>query len=520
MSEHEDKRGMRRRMFLKTTGAVGASVAAGGLLPWSRSALAAGGEFDLFRVAMWSGTPNLDPEQNSIRTCIICQNWLFDPMVWRNENTNALEPYFAHEYGFVGKNTWRFNLREGVTFHNGKPVDANAVRFSMLRRQDEKTGSPWRKQFLDVTDIKVVDQYTVDFVCSNPFPTLPAYLPVFSIMEPGYYSENSKEHLALNPLGSGPFRLEEFKPDDVLRVTRNDDYWGKRSVAKKVEAPVILESATRVAGLLAGDLNIAPRPTVEDFDRINASDNARVSATIGNRIVLSAFNYDMAPFDNKKVRQALNYAVNQKEVNDIYLRGMGELMASAIPSTVLGHDPGIELYPYDPEMARSLLKEAGHPNGFETTIEAVPEWMVAGIEVTEAIVHYLREVGVKAKIQIYDAGTMASRITSGKAGPMYMLSWGGNSTFDADSYIGTLMGSGAWSCNSMPEVDKLVAAGRATADQAERIGIYQEACRFIHEDAPWVFLHLQPNTYGASSNHDWEGRPDELIPLWYLNRTA
>ena len=262
------------------------------------------------------------------------------------------------------------------------------------------------------------------------------------------------------------------------------------------------------------------RPTVEDFDRINASDNARVSATIGNRIVLSAFNYDMEPFGNRKVRQALNYAVNQKEVNDIYLRGMGELMASAIPSTVLGHDPGIELYPYDPEMARSLLKEAGHPNGFETTIEAVPEWMVAGTEVTEAIVHYLREVGVKAKIQIYDAGTMASRITSGKAGPMYMLSWGGNSTFDADSYIGTLMGSGAWSCNSMPEVDKLVAAGRATADQAERIGIYQEACRFIHDDAPWVFLHLQPNTYGASSNHDWEGRPDELIPLWYLSRTA
>ena len=242
--------------------------------------------------------------------------------------------------------------------------------------------------------------------------------------------------------------------------------------------------------------------------------------------MLSAFNYDMAPFDNRKVRQALNYAVNQKEVNDIYLRGMGELMASAIPSTVLGHDPGIELYPYDPEMARSLLKEAGHPNGFETTIEAVPEWMVAGTEWMvrapgeEAIVHYLREVGVKAKIQVYDAGTMASRITSRKAGPMYMLSWGGNSTFDADSYIGTLMGSGAWSCNSMPEVDKLVAAGRATADQAERIGIYQEACRFIHEDAPWVFLHLQPNTYGASSDHDWEGRPDELIPLWYLNRTA
>ena len=252
MSEHEDKRGMRRRTFLKTTGAVGASVAAGGLLPWSRSALAADGEFDLFRVAMWSGTPNLDPEQNSIRTCIICQNWLFDPMVWRNENTNALEPYFAHEYGFVGKNTWRFNLREGVTFHNGKPVDANAVRFSMLRRQDEKTGSPWRKQFLDVTDIKVVDQYTVDFVCSNPFPTLPAYLPVFSIMEPGYYSENSKEHLALNPLGSGPFRLEEFKPDDVLRVTRNDDYWGKRSAAKKVEAPVILESADPGCGFARG----------------------------------------------------------------------------------------------------------------------------------------------------------------------------------------------------------------------------------------------------------------------------
>lgn len=520
MKKHRNTGGMRRREFLKATGAVSASVAAGGLLPWPRMTSAAASEFDLFKVAMWSGMPNLDPEQNTIRTCLICQNWLFDPLVWRDENTNALEPYLAEEYSFIGKNTWRFKLREGITFHNGKPLDADAVRFSMQRRQDEKTGSPWRKTFLDVTEVKAVDRYTLDFVCKNPFPMLPAYLPVFSIMEPGYYSEHGKEHLALNPLGSGPFRLDEFKPDDILRVSRNDDYWGKRPAIKKVEAPVILESATRVAALLAGDLNIAPRPTVEDFDRIDANDTTRVSANIGNRIVLSAFNYDMAPFDNKKVRQALNFAVNQKEVNDVYLRGMGELMASALPSTVPGHDPDIGLYPYDPEMARSLLKEAGYPNGFETTIETVPEWMIAGTEVTEAIVHYLKEVGVKAKIQVYDAGTMASRITSRKAGPMYMLSWGGNSTFDADSYLEALMGSGAWSCNRMPEVDKLVAAGRATADQAERVGIYQEACRFIHEDAPWVFLHLQPNTYGVSANHDWEARPDEMIALWYLKRTA
>ncbi len=513
-------RGITRRNFVRTTGAIGASAIASNFLPGARSASAAEKEFDLFRVAMWSGMPNLDPDQNAIRTCLITQNWIFDPLVWRDKDSNELKPYLAEEYSFIGKNTWRFRIREGVKFHNGKPLTANSVKFSMERRMSEKMASPHRKTFLDIAEINVVNQYTVDFVCKNPFPMLPAYFPIFAIMEEGYYSENAKEHLALNPLGSGPFRLTEFKPDDILRVERNDDYWGMVPPIKKIEAPVVLEDATRVASLLAGDLHISPRPTIEDFPRINASGNAKVDVKIGNRIVLSAFNYAMEPFNNKKVRQALNYAVNQEEINEIYLKGSGEIMASALPSTVPGHHPGLKPYPYDPAMAKSLLKEAGFPNGFKTRIEVVPPWMVAGNEVTEALINYLREVGVQAEMQVYDAGTMGGRITSRKAGPMYMLSWGGNSTFDADSYLQALFGQGAWSCNDMPEIDELVAQGRATAVHEERVGIYQKACEIIHDEAPWVFLHLQPNTYGVSLDHDWKARPDEMIPLWYVNKTA
>lgn len=522
MTKRQQKslRGVSRRSFLRTSGALGATAMAGALLPGAGRAQAADQEFDLFRVAIWSGMPNLDPEQNSIRTCLIAQKWLFDPLVWRDKDSNALRPHLAEDYSFIGNNTWRFNIREGVKFHNGKPLTASSVKFSMERRLDEKLASPHRKSFLDIAEVKVVDQQTVDFVCTNPFPMLPAYFPVFNIMEEGHYSEHDKAHLALNPLGSGPFRLTEFKPDDILRVERNDDYWGGMPAMKRVEAPVIPEDAARVAALLSGEMQISPRPTVEDFPRINDSGVAKVEAKIGNRIVLSGLNYAMAPFDNKKVRQAVNYAVNQEEIAEVYLNGMGEVMASALPSTVPGHHPGLTPYPYDPAMAKQLLKEAGLPNGFKTRIETVPEWMIAGIEVTQAIANHLREVGIEAEIQVYDAGTMASRITSRKAGPMYMLSWGGNSTFDADSYLQPLFGKGAFSCNDMPEIDEAVAQGRATADQKERVGIYQKACETIREEAPWAFLHLQPNTYGVSLDHDWKARPDEMIPLWYVNRTA
>lgn len=515
----KSRRGITRRRFVSTASAIGASAIASNLLPSGRMARAAEKEIDLFRVAIWSGMPNLDPEQNSIRTCLIAQNWIFDPLVWRNKDTNELEPYLAEEYSFIGKNTWRFKIREGVKFHNGKLLTAHSVKFSMERRLDEKLASPHRKTFLDIAEINVVDQQTIDFVCKNPFPMLPAYFPIFNIMEEGHYTDNPKEHHALNPLGSGPFRLVEFKPDDILRVERNDDYWGRVPPIKKVEAPVITEDATRVAALLAGDLHISPRPTIEDFGRINDSGVAKVDAKIGNRIVLCAFNYAMEPFNNKKVRQAFNYAVNQEEINEVYLKGMGELMASALPSTVLGYNPALKPYPYDPAMAKALLKEAGYPNGFKTRIETVPPWMIAGTEVTEAIINYLREVGIDAEMQVYDAGTMAGRITSRKSGPMYMLSWGGNSTFDADSYMQALLGQGAWSCNDMPEVDELVAQGRATAIQEERIAIYQKAGEIIHDEAPWIFLHLQPNTYGVSLDHDWKARPDEMIPLWYVNTT-
>jgi peptide/nickel transport system substrate-binding protein len=483
-----------------------------------RSLRAGTGDFDLFRVGIWSGMPNLDPEQNSIRTCLIGQNWIFDPLLWRDKDTNALVPYLAEEYGYAGDNTWRFKLREGVTFHSGRPLTAKSVQFSLLRRQDEALASPNRKAFLDVVEARVVDDYTVDFVCRNPLPVLPAYLTTFSIMDEAYYAEHPKEFLALNPMGSGPFRLEEFKPDDILRVTRNDDYWGEMPAMRRIEAPVVLEDATRVAALLSGDLHISPRPTIEDFERIDASGIAKVSNRIGNRIVLGGMNYAMPPFDNKLVRQAMNFAVNQAEINEVYLKGMAEPMASGLPSTVPGFNPDIELYPYDPEMARTLLRDAGYPNGFETRIEVVPEWMISGMEIVQTLIHYLAQVDVKAEIQVFDAGTMGSRINARQAGPIFMLSWGGNSTFDADSYIQPLFGQGAFSCNDMPQIDKLVEQGRATADQAERVALYQEACEIIHDEAPVMFLHLQPNTYGVSLDHDWQARPGEMIPLWYVNQ--
>jgi len=512
--------GLTRRSLLRTTGALGTAAAASSLLPGWRAALAAEDAFDLFRVALWAGMPNLDPDQNNLRTCLVAQNWLFDPLLVRNAETNDLEPYLAQEYSFQGNNTWRFKLREGAKFHNGKPVDANAVKYTIERRQSEEIGSPHSGTWSDIEEVKVVDQYTADFLCRTPFPTLPAYLIQLSILEPGHYAEHSMDHLALNPLGSGPFRMDEFRPDDILRATRNDDYWGELPPIRRLEAPVVQENSTRVSALLAGDLNIAPRPPVEDFDRIESSDVARLTADIGNRIVLAGLNYDMEPMKDKRVRQALNHAVNQQEINEVYLRGMGEIMAGPLPSTVLGHHPGLEPYPYDPELARSLLKEAGYPDGFTVQIETVPQWMIAGAEITQAIASYLRQVGIKAELRVNDAGTQAARITTRKAGPMYMLSWGGNSTFDGDSYIGILFDEGAWSTNYMPEVGKLVKAARGTADQQERREIYRKAGEIIHEEAPWIFLHLQPNPYGATLDHDWQSRPDEMIPLTYVNKTA
>lgn len=506
-----------RREILKY-GVAASAVGATGLL--GGPALAQSEEFERFVVAMWSGMPNIDPEQNNIRTCLIVMNWLFDPLVWRDKDTNALKPYLAESYEFMKGNVWRFHLRQGATFHNGRKLDAHAVKFSMERRQSEAIGSPFRKSFTDVLETKVVDDHTVDFVCATPFPMLPNYLPTFSIMEPGFYTEHGKQETALESMGSGPFRLVEFKPDDILRAERNDDYWGEQPVIRKAEAPVILEDATRVASLLAGDLHIAPRPVMEDFDRIEASGITRVTASGGNRIVLAGLNYDMEPFGDRRVRQAVNYAVDSALLNEVYLRDTGEIMASALPSTVPGHDPSIEPYPYDPAMAKELLKEAGFANGFKTTIEVNPGWLIAGTEVTQAIANFLGEVGIEAELRFTDAGTLATAITQRKAGPIYMLSWGGNSTFDADSYVGTLMDEGAYSCNRMPEVGKLVKAGRETADPAERVAIYQEACRIIHEEAPWIFMYLQPNTYGASTNHDWMARADEMIPLWYTKRTA
>ncbi len=400
-------------------------------------------------------------------------------------------------------------LRKGIKFHDGTPFNAEAVKVNFDRLLDPKVAIRYRFLVAPISTITVADEFTIKIKTKAPFAALVSNLThqATGIQSPASIKA-SWDKAVTKPVGTGPFMFKEWVPGNKFVMARNDQYWGKKPILEEVTWRVIPDDASRVVALETGEVHVAVRIPPFDIPRLRADKNLAVLSAASVRTIYLGFNALKEPFHDKRVRQAINYAVNKEAIVKHVLGGVGRVSDAAISPGIFGYAP-IKTYEYNIEKAKALLAEAGFPKGFETTLHPAVGRYYMDTHVCTAVAADLLKVGIKAEIKMMEWGTYLPSILREKdqvEHKIYMLGWG-CVTGDADYGLYTLFHSGEWPKKGMnasffknEKLDQLLDAARSTANPEERKRLYKEALSIIHDEAPWLFLHSEVQMVGTRAN--------------------
>jgi peptide/nickel transport system substrate-binding protein len=400
-------------------------------------------------------------------------------------------------------------LRKGIKFHDGQPFNAEAVKVNFDRLLDTKVAIRYRFLVAPIATVTVADEYTVKIKTKQPFAALVSNLThqATGIQSPDALKASWEKPLT-KPVGTGPFMFKEWVPGNKFVMARNDKYWGKKPLLEEVTWRVIPDDASRVVALETGEVHAAVRIPPFDIPRLKADKKLAVLSAASVRTIYLGFNTLKEPFQDKRVRQAINYAVNKEAIVKHVLGGVGRVSDAPISPGIFGYTP-IKTYEYNVEKAKALLAEAGFPKGFETTLHPAVGRYYMDASVATAVAADLLKVGIKAEIKMMEWGTYLPSILLEKdqvTHKIYMLGWG-CVTGDADYGLYTLYHSGEWPKKGMnasfyknEKIDQLLDGARSTANPDERKRLYKEAMTLMMEEAPWLFLHSEVQMVGTRAN--------------------
>jgi peptide/nickel transport system substrate-binding protein len=472
---------------------------------------------DTLVYAIQSDLPNWDPPNSVLRESIILGSHVFDHLATRDLKTGKVAPALAVSWKTLDDTTWEVKLRKGVRFHDGTPFGARDVKASFDRVLDEKNKLTARGNHIKIKSVAVVDDLTVRFKTDGPYPVFVERLTALVMQSEKAIKEKGNEWMQEHPVGTGPYRLMKWSKRQEHLLARNEDYWGPTPHFKHVRVRIIPETATQIAELLSGGVDVIKAVPPDQMDVINESGSARTSTS---PILRTAFlQLDQAgrsgqnPFQDKRVRQAANLAPDMDAVIKYVLNGLGDRVATTINPMAFGFDPSLKPYKQDLDRAKKLLAEAGYPNGVEVRFLTGPAIVEPGLRQTsEAIVADLARAGIRTRQHyIGEIGPYVTQVKESKAGPMFEWSWGYYSVFDADAILYDVLRCGeAYSYYCNKEVDDLIHAGRSTLDAKKRAEIYVKVQKMLFEDAAYLFKWGLRGVWGVSNRVDYEAPRDEI----------
>ena len=348
-----------------------------------------------------------------------------------------MQPELAESWSVSDdKLQWTFKLRKGVVFQDGTPFNAEAVKYTFDRINDPATASPRKSSAAMVKEVKVVDEHTVLFVTTAPFSPFLAQLSAYNLailnpVEAKKWGKKYSEH----PSGTGPFKLESWSPGERMVFVRNEKYWGKRPNLDRIEVKIVPEDSARVMMLLGGEADVIASVPPVMLPRLEKSKDVKIIKTTGYRTMYIGLNNKVKPFDNLLVRKAVSHALNPEPIVKGVLGGIGTLGGGFESPVIPGAHKNLPPYKYDPSLAKKLLAEAGYPNGFETELYTPTGRYLMDRQVAEAVQAQLKEVGITAKIQSPDWGTLSSILNKYDVIPMFLMGKG-SPTGDLDLTLG------------------------------------------------------------------------------------
>lgn len=452
-------------------------------------------------VATMSDAVTLDPAgSNDVPSRDIQYN-IFERLINQNEEME-LEPGLALSWEAIDETTWEFKLREDVTFHDGSPFNAEVVKANVERILDPDVGSSSFSRFEMITDIEIVDDYTIKFITEYPYSPLPydfahgsmGMVSLEQINEDYEAMEGGEEPGSVvnsHPIGTGYFKFDEWIPGQQVVLTNNEDYWGEENAKlDTVTFKVVPEDLTRLAELETGESHITNPLSPSDVEKVHADEALTVLRQQSLGIEFVGFNVEKEPFDDERVRRAISMAIDKEQILEGIYDHVGAPAIGPLAPDVFGYDESISTIEYDPEGAKELLDESGFADGLSATI-----WTNESrerVDIVTNIQAQLAEIGVDLDIEILEWGAFLDETSNGSH-EMYVMSWN-NATADADNGLHPLFHSSSAGTggNKMfarfDELDELLDEGRRTVDEEERQAIYKDAQEFLAEQAPMVYL--------------------------------
>lgn len=406
------------------------------------------------------------------------------------------ESHTASKDGLV----YTVKLKSGIKFHDGTPFNAEAVKATFDRVTNPDNKLKRYNLYKNIAKTEALDATTVRFTLKEPFSPFINTLahPSGVIISPAALAKYGSKGIAQNPVGTGPFKFVEWKATDYLKVEKFDGYWKKG--CPKVDSitwrPVV-DNNTRAAVMQTNEAHFAFPVPPEAVETLSKKPSLEVTASPSIIQRYLSMNVQQKPFDNPKVREAINYAINKDALIKVAFSGYAIPAEGVLPQGV-EYAAKLGPWPYNPAKARELLKEAGYPNGFETTLWSAYNHTTAQ-KVIQFVQQQLAQVGIKLQVQALEAGQRVERVESAQdpaTAPvrMYYVGWS-SSTGEADWAMRPLLASESFppklfntAYYKNEVVDGAIAKSLVTTDKAEKAKLYTEAQKQIWKDAPWAFL--------------------------------
>jgi peptide/nickel transport system substrate-binding protein len=480
----------------------------------------------------------MDPHFHNLSPNNSLLSHIHEPLV-RQDHSQELIPGLAESWKAIDDTTWEFKLRQGVTFHDGTPFTADDVVFTFERAPDVEGSPSSFGTYTKGKTVKKVDDHTVHITTPAPYPLMPNDVSTVMIISKkhGMGAKTEDYNSGKASIGTGPFKFKEYVPGDRIVMERNESYWGEKPMWTVVTFKPIKSGPSRVAALLAGDVDLIEQTPTVDLERLKKEPGVALSDGISNRVIYLHLDHarDDSPFVKAKdgsaiknplkdlrVRRAISKAINRDLIVERVMEGVAIKAGQLLPEGFFGVSKNLEPEAYDPEGAKKLLAEAGFPDGFKLTIHGPNDRYINDAKIAEAVGQMLSRIGVPTEVVTMPRSVYFKRASRG--GPdgtpefsFILVGWG-SGTGEASSPLKSLLmthnpdkGFGASNRGrySNPEVDRLTEEALAMVDDAKREAGLAKATEVAINDLGIIPLHYQVNVWAARKGLKYRARTDE-----------
>ena len=508
----------RREILQVGVTATGATVVTG----WPRRAPAQSP--GVLRIGVGALPATLDPHKNTAGLSMATYFQLYNGLT-RIDEAGQLQPSLAESWRWINGRVFQLRLRTGVTFHNGEPFDAPAVKWNIDRILHPDTKAPVRDRIPTVTGAEVADAQTVNLVNSGPNGLLPRALAVIFPIPPSYYQAKGATDFVRQPVGTGPFRFVAGTPGDNQTLEAFDRYWEGAPKLHQVFMRVVKEDGARVAALEAGDVDMIQNAPPDQMKRLQAGGYqvpwalmARQHFCVANSVLDGG-----GPFKDPRARLALNYAVDKDALLNRLFFGYGKVAEGQfVDSRAVGYNRSLKPFPFDPKKAKELLAAAGFSGG----TPPATFWATQGVypkdkETIEAIAGYLADVGVNVQINQVEWARFTEVYYGSKMNGLNLQGWNYFPVMDADFIITHYKSSNKPPWYASEKFDEIYRRSTVTTEPVARAQLLADAQQVLHDDPPGLYLLHPPDAFALSRKvQGFKPRWDATIPLLGVTKTS